>query len=337
MSTRSKQGSRDSSLHPTVVALAVVSLLHDLAGDMVTPLLPALLATMGSGPAVLGLIEGIADATTSLLKLASGYFADRIGRLKALTIAGYGVANLLRPMLALASTWWQVLAIRFGDRLGKGLRGSPRDALIAAVTPKETRGHAFGFHHALESLGAVFGTILGYLLLTVGLSVRQVIAWSVVPGVLTMAVVIFRNQRPTGDFKAGQGRGWAGAGERIQAPPDCDRNVHAGKLLRCLPPVACSGGRRPRLSHSDPLGGASCDALRDRNLGREAQRSRPADRSAITAGWLVYAASYAGFALCSHTWHIWALFAVCRFPCLVRPDRRALKEKRYEVVEHGST
>src|SRR3954463_8278641 len=105
------------ALHPTVVALAVVSLLHDLAGDMVTPLLPALLATMGSGPAALGLVEGLADATASLLKLASGTFADRVGRLKALTVAGYGVANVLRPLLALASTWWQVLAIRFGDRI----------------------------------------------------------------------------------------------------------------------------------------------------------------------------------------------------------------------------
>jgi MFS family permease len=166
---------RGPSLHPTVVALTVVSMLHDLAGDMVTPLLPALLATMGSGPAALGLIEGLADASTSLLKLASGYFADRIGRLKALTVGGYGLANVLRPLLALASTWWQVLAIRFGDRIGKGIRGSPRDALIAAVTTKEARGHAFGFHHALESLGAVFGTVLGYLPLTAESTTRRLI------------------------------------------------------------------------------------------------------------------------------------------------------------------
>src|SRR5690242_21713509 len=89
-----------SALHPTVVALAVVSLLHDLAGDMVTPLLPALLATMGSGPAALGLVEGVADATGSLLKLVSGTVADRIGHLKTLTVLGYGVANVLRPLLA---------------------------------------------------------------------------------------------------------------------------------------------------------------------------------------------------------------------------------------------
>ena len=88
------------SLPPTVVALAIVSLLHDLAGDMVTPLVPMVVATMGSGPAVLGLIEGIADATASLLKLVSGHVADRIGRLKALTVAGYAIANVLRPLLA---------------------------------------------------------------------------------------------------------------------------------------------------------------------------------------------------------------------------------------------
>ena len=179
-------------LHPTVIALAVVSMLHDLAGDMVTPLLPALLATMGSGPAALGLIEGTADATGSLLKLVSGYVADRIGRLKTLTVLGYGVANVLRPLLGFTSAWWQVLAIRFGDRVGKGVRGSPRDALVASVTTKESRGYAFGFHHALESLGAVLGTVLGYILLSSGMTVRRVILWSVVPGVFTMLMVGFR-------------------------------------------------------------------------------------------------------------------------------------------------
>ena len=178
-------------LHPTVVALALVSMLHDLAGDMVTPLLPALIATMGSGPAALGLIEGTADATGSLLKLVSGYVADRIGHLKALTVVGYGIANVLRPLLGFSGSWWQVLAIRFGDRVGKGVRGSPRDALVASLTTKESRGYAFGFHHALESLGAVLGTLLGFALLSSGMSVRHVIFWSAAPGIVTMLVVGF--------------------------------------------------------------------------------------------------------------------------------------------------
>jgi MFS family permease len=297
------------SLHPTVVALAVVSMLHDMAGDMVTPLLPALLATMGSGPVALGLIEGTADATGSLLKLASGYFADRIGRLKALTVAGYGLANILRPLLSLASTWWQVLAIRFGDRVGKGVRGSPRDALVAAVTTKETRGYAFGFHHALESLGAVVGTVVGYGLLSAGLSIRQVIVCSIVPGVLTMLFVGFG----------------------VRAQPGA---VVSGPVPIGLPPVA--GFRRLLVSVVTFTLGNSSDAFllwRARELGvavaltpvlwallhvvRAATATwggRLSDRRgrsfAIVAGWLVYALSYVGFAVCWQHWHVWLLFTI---------------------------
>jgi MFS family permease len=304
---RSKAGR--PSLHPTVIALAVVSLLHDLAGDMVTPLLPALLATMGSGPAALGLVEGVADATGSLLKLVSGYVADRIGHLKTLTVLGYGVANVLRPLLAFSGAWWQVLAIRFGDRVGKGIRGSPRDALVASVTTKETRGYAFGFHHALESLGAVFGTILGYVLLTAGLSIRQVIIWSAAPGVLTMLVV------------------WLGVRARAAAPPP-------GVVKIGLPPVA--GFRRLLVAVVAFTLGNSSDAFllwRAHEVGvslaltpilwallhvsRAATATwggRLSDRRgrsfAMTAGWLVYAVTYAGFAVCRESWQVWLLFTV---------------------------
>jgi MFS family permease len=300
---------RIRSLHPTVVTLAVVSLLHDLAGDMVTPLIPALVATMGGGPAALGLIEGTADATASLLKLASGALADRIGRLKTLTVLGYGVANLLRPMLALATTWWQVLAIRFGDRIGKGIRGSPRDALVAAVTSPETRGLAFGFHHALESTGAVIGTLLGYVLLSRGVPVRGVIAWSVLPGVLTMLVV--------------------GAGVRGQP-----RTAPLGTVQVGLAPVR--GFRRLLTAVVIFALGNSSDAFllwRAREVGVAvglapvlwallhvtraatatwggALSDRRGRRFVISLGWLVYAAVYVGFAFCRQGWQVWILFAI---------------------------
>jgi len=292
-----------------VVALAVVSMLHDLAGDMVTPLLPALIATMGSGPAALGLIEGTADATGSLLKLVSGTVADRIGRFKALTVLGYGVANVLRPLLGFAGSWWQVLVIRFGDRVGKGIRGSPRDALVASVTTKESRGYAFGFHHALESLGAVFGTIAGYVLLTAGMSVRHVIFWSAVPGVVTMLVVGF------------------GVRSGAAAPPP--KAVRVG-----LPPAP--GFRRLLVAVVTFTLGNSSDAFllwRAREVGvavaltpilwallhlvRSATATwggRLSDRRGrsftIAAGWIVYALTYAGFAGCNRTWQVWALFTV---------------------------
>jgi MFS family permease len=298
------------SLPPTVVALAIVSLLHDLAGDMVTPLVPMVVATMGGGPAALGLIEGIADATASLLKLVSGHLADRVGRLKALTVAGYGVANVLRPLLALAGSWWQVLLLRFGDRVGKGLRGTPRDALMAAVTTPETRGRAYGFHHALESLGAVIGTLVGYLLLAGGLSVRQVIAWSALPGILTMAFVVV-------------------------AVKDSPRVTPASTAVRVgLPPTP--GFKRFLTAAVVFTLGNSSDAFllwRAHELGVAvalgpllwallhvtrsatatwggAMSDRRGRRFAIVAGWLVYAVTYAGFAAARAQWQAWLLFAI---------------------------
>jgi MFS family permease len=132
-----------------VIALGIVSLFNDTAGDMVNPLLPAFVATVGGGPEALGIIEGIADAVASLLQLASGYLADRIGRLKAITMAGYSIAAIARPLLALTTAPWQILIARFGDRLGKEIRGAPRDRLIADTAPAPIRGRAFGYHRAM--------------------------------------------------------------------------------------------------------------------------------------------------------------------------------------------
>ncbi len=114
----------------TIVALGIVSLLNDVGGDAVSPLLPAFIGMVGGCPEALGVIEGVSDATASLLQIASGYLADRTGRLKALTFARYGIANILRPFLAVTTAWWQILVIRFGDRAGKGIRGTPRDARV---------------------------------------------------------------------------------------------------------------------------------------------------------------------------------------------------------------
>jgi len=298
------------SLSPTVVALAIVSLLHDLAGDMVTPLVPMLVATMGSGPAALGLIEGIADATASLLKLVSGHLADRIGRLKALTVAGYAIANVLRPLLALAGAWWQVLVIRFGDRVGKGLRGSPRDALMAAVTTPETRGRAYGFHHALESLGAVIGTDIGYFLLAGGLSVRQVIAWSALPGVLTMIFVVVavkdspRVKPPSAPVQVGVAPAPGFRRFLLAAVIFTLGNSSDAFLLwraRELGVAVALGPVLWALLHVTRSATATWGgALSDRR-GR---------RFAIVSGWLVYAVTYGGFATARAPWQAWVLFAM---------------------------
>ena len=145
-----------AKLHRNVVALGLVSLLTDLSSEMIYPLLPVFLTvTLAAGPAVLGLIEGVAETTASLLKLFSGVWSDRSGRKKPLVLAGYGLSTLARPLVGFASGWGHVLAVRFCDRIGKGVRTSPRDALVAAYVPAAQRGKAFGLQRSMDHLGAV--------------------------------------------------------------------------------------------------------------------------------------------------------------------------------------
>jgi MFS family permease len=172
--------------------LGFVSLLNDAASEMVTPLLPIFLtATLGAGPAIVGLIEGAAESAASVLKLVSGWLTDRGWNAKGLVVGGYALSNGLRPLIGVAAAWSWVLALRFLDRVGKGLRTAPRDAMIAAVTAPEIRGRAFGFHRSMDHLGAVVGPLLAFALLSAGLSVRQVFLSSLVIGVVVIATLVF--------------------------------------------------------------------------------------------------------------------------------------------------
>ncbi len=175
-----------------VIALGVVSLLTDFSSDMIYPLLPVFLtATLGAGPAALGIIEGVAEATASLLKLFSGAWSDRAGKKKPLVVAGYLLSSVARPLVGFASAWGHVLAVRFSDRIGKGIRSSPRDALIAASVSAEDRGRAYGLHRAMDHLGAVFGPLAAFLLLAgAGLSYRSVFFLAAVPGAVAVASLL---------------------------------------------------------------------------------------------------------------------------------------------------
>lgn len=169
----------------TVVVLGLVSFFNDFASDIVIPLIPILLATvLAAGPLALGLIEGVAEAVASLLKLWSGRHSDVMnGRRKGLAVAGYTLSNIARPLLGLAGSWPAMLVLRSIDRVGKGLRSAPRDALVADATPPAMRGYAFGFHRALDNGGAVAGSLVAAAALAwSGLSLTEVILWSAVPG-----------------------------------------------------------------------------------------------------------------------------------------------------------
>src|SRR6185436_633352 len=148
-----------------VFAISFVSLLNDASSEIIYPLLPVFLSlTLGASPGIVGLIEGTAESVSSLLKLFAGYFSDRRGKRKAFVVFGYVLSGFTRPLLAFAGSWMQVLALRLSDRVGKGIRSAPRDAMIADNVRFEERGLAFGFHRALDHTGAVIGPLLGYLL-----------------------------------------------------------------------------------------------------------------------------------------------------------------------------
>lgn len=177
-------------LPPAVKGLSLVSLFNDFASEMVYPLLPAFVTrTLGGGAALLGLLDGAADLTSALLKVASGRLADRPRWRGPLILVGYATAVLVRPLIAFAGAAWQVVGFRVIDRLGKGLRTPPRDALIAAVTPGPQRGRAFGFHRGADHLGAVAGSLAAWYFLTRGADVRRVIEWSIVPGLVAFVVL----------------------------------------------------------------------------------------------------------------------------------------------------
>ena len=182
----------NSFLPRTVVVLGLVSFLNDIASEMITPLLPLFLTiTLGAGPIIVGLVEGVAEATASLLKLASGYLADRGWNHKRLVVGGYTTSNAARPLIGLALGWSWVLLLRFLDRVGKGIRTSPRDALISASTGPERRGRAFGFHRALDNAGAMLGPLFAFLLLSRDMPMQQVFAWSLLPGILVILLLLF--------------------------------------------------------------------------------------------------------------------------------------------------
>jgi len=149
-----------------VLVLAAVSFLTDASSEIIYPLLPIFLTTvLGTSAAAVGAIEGAAETTSALLKLASGWWSDRASRRKPLVVAGYALASLARPLVAVAQSAAQVLAIRLTDRVGKGIRGSPRDALIAESVDPAIRGRAFGFHRAADHAGAVVGPLIAFALL----------------------------------------------------------------------------------------------------------------------------------------------------------------------------
>ena len=302
-----------SRLGRNVIALSVVSFLTDVASDMAYPLLPLFLSTvLGASATAVGAIEGAAESTAALLKLASGWLSDRVRRRKPLVLLGYGIASLIRPLIGLAQSASQVLAVRVTDRVGKGIRTSPRDALIADSVDPAIRGKAFGFHRAADHAGAVVGPLLAFALLRwTELDLRQLFLLTIVPGALAVTALLFgvrevpREAAPPSEqfdphARLG-GRFWSFLG--ILFLFTLGNSTDAFLLLRAadlgvapaLVPILWAMLHVVKSLSSTPGG-----ALSDR-LGR---------KPLLIAGWLVYAVVYFLLGRAGAEWQAWALFAV---------------------------
>ena len=288
-----------ASLPRTVWLIGLISLLNDSASEMIYPLVPLYLAAvLMAGPGVLGLIEGIAEATASLLKLFSGVIVDRTGRAKPWILWGYALAGFARPLIALAGSWPVVLVLRLADRIGKGLRTSPRDALLAASVAPDVRGLAFGLHRAMDNAGALVGPLAATLLLGLGWSLRQVILLALVPAILCLLLSLGLREprvvvRPASPAFSWRLEGLPSAFKRyllVVALFTLGNASNMFLLLRArelgLPevqvPLAWAAVALVAMLLSTPL-----SALSDK-IGRA---------RLIRAGWLAYAAFYLGMGL----------------------------------------
>jgi MFS family permease len=188
-----------SKLPRSIYIIGLVSLLNDVATDMVIPIVPIFLATtLGAGPWVLGLVEGIADAVAALLRLWAGRRSDASGgKRKPLALAGYTISNFARPLLGLASSWWHVVVLRAIDRVGKGIRSAPRDALIVDIAPARLRGVAFGIHRAFDNAGAVLGALIGAAIIyAFSVNLSQIVLVSAIPGFIAIGLLALGVSEP---------------------------------------------------------------------------------------------------------------------------------------------
>ena len=194
---RTEQGN-DRSLPRAVWALGLTSLFMDTSSELIHGLLPVfLVVTLGASATALGIVEGIAEATAQVTRVFSGWLSDALGRRKALTVAGYGLAAITKPLFPLANSIGLVLVARFLDRIGKGIRGAPRDALVADLTPAEQRGAAFGLRQSLDTVGATLGPTLAIALMYLfDGDIRTVLWFAVIPAAMAVAVLVFGVKEP---------------------------------------------------------------------------------------------------------------------------------------------
>ncbi len=316
-----------------VFAISLVSLLNDVSSEIIYPLLPFFLnTTLGVSPRVLGSIEGAAESVSSLLKLFAGHFSDRFGKRKIFVVLGYVLSSFARPLLAFATSWHQVLAIRLSDRVGKGVRTAPRDAMIADTVAIEERGLAFGLHRAMDHTGAVVGPLIGYLLVLLFATDRNALAAKdfttifllasipALAAVLVVSLFVRESHKPRRAVDPD-----AAAATIIDVAPvrfslrGFDGNFKRFLLIISLFTLSNSSDFFLLLRARDagvsvlstPLlwaalhGSKVFSSIFGGDLSDRLGRKR-----LIVSGWILYAAVYAGFAFVSHPISVWILFLI---------------------------
>lgn len=321
----------------------MVSFFTDMSSEMIYPLLPLFLTTtLGASASFIGAIEGAAESTASLVKLGSGWWSDKMRRRKPFVVAGYAVASAVRPLIGLAQSASQVLLLRVTDRIGKGIRSAPRDAMIAESVDPAIRGRAYGFQRALDHAGAVAGPIIAFLLLReLGLSLRAVFLLAAIPAAIAVIVVVVAVREP---------RSAAPAPVAAAAPPRLHRrfdrtfwtflgavllftlgnSTDAFLLLRATDlgvPVSWIPLLWAYLhvvkSATATIGGSLSD-----RFGR---------KPLLVSGWLLYAGVYVAFAFATDAWHVWALLAAYGlFYSLTEGAERALVADLVPAADRGA-
>lgn len=305
-----------SGITKNVLALGITSFLTDFSTELYYPLLPIFLSkVIGAGTLFIGFLEGVAESTASLLKLFSGWLSDRLRLRKAIVVCGYGLSSLTRPALAVATMKWHVLMARFFDRVGKGIRTSPRDALIADSSPPDKRGKAFGFHRAMDHAGAVIGPLTAFMLMSfIGERYKTIFWLSSIPAIFSVIVLVILVKDIKRVNSNNSSPGWT----TLTLKPfnryfklflpiivlfTLGNSSDAFLILK-----ARDVGIRPehipllwvalhvvKMFSSMP-GGMWSDAI-----GR---------KRVIVIGWLIYSCIYLGFAFSKSATHIWLLFTL---------------------------
>jgi MFS family permease len=293
-----------------VLGMGLISLMNDVASEMIYPLLPVFLTgVLHAGAAAIGIIEGVAETTVSLIKYFSGLYSDRLRRRKPVFAFGYGIANVVRPLVGIATSWQQVLLVRFADRVGKGVRSAPRDALLADSVEKENLGLAFGFQRTMDHVGALTGPLIAAGLLYLGLTLRSIFLLTIIPGAITVILALClvkeRAHAASGEAKAISLRSVMEPGFlwylATVAVFTLGNSTDAFLLLKAqkagvsvaMLPILWAMLHFSKAAFSMPGG-----YLSDR-LGR---------KPVIILGWLAYALVYAGFAYAGSGLAIWSLF-----------------------------